>query len=132
VAKRPLNEYASELDAIVSDLASGQLRVSFDGLSDTLYIDLHERANQTTNVYVSDGWMYRVDRESDEVRGLQIDNVLAHAINVYPVLGRLLLIAEDLDDYPELTPIERSLKSWSIEHSHEALAELPELLATGD
>jgi len=103
-------------------------------LSDTLYVDFLAQPSPGVSVYLQDGWLIRVDRESDQVLGLQIENVLARAARKYPVLMKVLLLTDPAGFEP--SPIEQFMREDAAQHLNETADELrwsiPELVAVGD
>lgn len=57
MAKRELIEYTREVEEILVSLTREQMEISFDTLSDTLYLNFNRSASNASNVYVgAHGW----------------------------------------------------------------------------
>lgn len=124
MAKRELAEYAREVEDILASLTREQMEISFDTRSDTLYLNFNPSASNASNVYVGGGWMVRVDRHTDEVVGIQIENVLSHESEQLPFLVNLILLTDPEGYLP--SPIETAARRLAVSQSANTMAELRE------
>lgn len=60
----------------LDDLAENQVQVAYDRRSDTLSVSLVGDPHPAYNAYVDDDTMLRVDPETDEVVGIEIEQFL--------------------------------------------------------
>jgi hypothetical protein len=134
MAERSIAEYAKEIAERLERVDPNSARLSYDSISDTLYVDLEPQPRPGVSVYLQDGWMVRVDRDTDTAIGLQIENVLARAAHKYPVLAKVVLLTEPVGYEP--SPIEQFMRRDVAEHWSETADELrgtiPELALVGD
>lgn len=134
MAKRELAEYAREVEQILGSLTRQQMEISFDTLSDTLYLNFNPSATKASNVYVGGGWMVRVDRHTVEVVGIQIENVLSHESDQFPFLLNLILLTDPEGYLP--SPVETAARRLAVSHSADTMAELrekvPDFVTVGD
>jgi len=87
-------KYINELLTLTTRIDPGTLVFSYDHDSDTLMVHLYGRGIPGVSVPVADGWMLRLNRETDELIGVQIENLLAGAARKQPRLLRVLDAAE--------------------------------------
>ncbi|HKG24076.1 MAG TPA: hypothetical protein VKB09_00425 [Thermomicrobiales bacterium] len=87
-------KYVNELLTLTTRIDPGTLVFSYDHDSDTLMVHLYGRGIPGVSVPVADGWMLRLNRETDELIGVQIENLLAGAARKQPRLLRVLDAAE--------------------------------------
>ena len=134
MAKRPVREYLSELAAIFEHLDPEAMDFAFDLLSDTLYVDFDPSAVNSVNVYIDRGWMVRVSRQTDQILGLQIENVLAREAELFPFLYDLVLLTEPEGFEP--SPVEMAMRRSILQHPSEAIGRfrdhIPELAVAGN
>ena len=87
-------KYVNDLVSLLPRLDPRELVISYDHDSDTLMVHLYGRGIPGVSVPVADGWMLRLNRETDELIGIQIENLLANAARRQPRLLRVLDAAE--------------------------------------
>lgn len=87
-----MDSYVRQIDQALATQGLDQWTLSYDALSDTLYIDFDNRAGRCVSSYLPSGWMVRIDRETRQVHGLQIENVLALEVKRFPFLLDLVLL----------------------------------------
>jgi len=79
-------------------LARNQYTLAYDGVSDTLFIDFYGPGRPAVNVEVERGdhdyLFQRVDVETEEIVGIQIEDFLAYAVHLDPILLDALDIVE--------------------------------------
>lgn len=78
--------------------------------------------------------MVRVDRNTDKVVGIQIENVLSRESEQFPFLLNLILLTDPEGYLP--SPIETAARRLAVSHSANTMAELrekaPDLVSVGD
>ena len=78
----------------LTSVPSDQVRLTYDRPTDTLFVDFYGEARAAASVPLDRGdrdYLYvRVDPETDEVVGLQIEHFLSYAIEQHPELGSAL------------------------------------------
>ncbi len=78
--------------------SKNQYTVSYDAVSDTLYFDFYGPGKPAVNVEIDKGdhdyLFQRVDVDTQEVIGLQVDDFLAYAIHLDPYVFDVLDFAE--------------------------------------
>ena len=79
-----LNTYIRAIQESIDRLSDGALRIFYDAVSDSLYIDFDEKAPFTVNDYLAGGWMVRLDPGTSVVRGLHIENAPAVESEQFP------------------------------------------------
>jgi hypothetical protein len=89
-----IEQYLTELPSLIDRVDPSKVIFSYDHDSDTLMIHLAGRGRPGVSLPVAQGWMVRLDRETDEVIGVQIEGVLARAARTYPTLLGVLDLAE--------------------------------------
>jgi len=93
-----------------------------------------DRSRFATNVYVGGGWMVRVDRSTDEVLGIQVENVLSHVADKFPFLVDLVMLTEPVGYSPSI--VELAARRVASHHQEDAFAEfrdaVPTLAFAGD
>jgi hypothetical protein len=94
MASAKIEPYLTELASLVDRLDPTKVIFSYDHDSDTLVIHLTGRGRPGVSLPVAQGWMLRLDRETDELIGIQIEGVLARAARVHPKLLGVLDLAE--------------------------------------
>lgn len=87
-------KYLDDLSARLLRIDLQKLVISYDHGSDTLMVHLFGRGIPGVSVPIADGWMLRLNRETDELIGIQIENLLASAARKQPRLLRVLDAAE--------------------------------------
>ncbi len=101
-----------------------QTRFTYDGPSDTLFMDFYGDSRPAVNVAVRDGdrdYLYlRVDPDTEQVVGVQLEAFLGYAIDLHPDVQALLAVA-DLYDVPNEEAArlrargEAALDRWDVE-----------------
>ncbi len=101
-----------------------QICFTYDGPSDTLFMDFYGESRPAVRVPVHDGdrdYLYlRVDPDTEQVVGVQLEAFLGYAIDLHPDLRALLAVA-DLYDVPNEEAArlrargEAALERWEIE-----------------
>lgn len=87
-----LEGYARQVDDALAAQSIDRWQLYYDELADSLYIDFDEAAPGCLSSYLSGGWMVRIDRETGQVHGLHIENVLAREVERFPFLLDLVLL----------------------------------------
>ena len=104
----------------LESLPKGQVRFTYDRPSDTLYVDFYGKArpasSEPLDVGDRDYLFVRVDPQTDEVVGVQIESFLAYAVKQHPYFVEVLEVA-DLHGYDDLEAA--NLRRWAREQSHE-------------
>lgn len=81
----------------IGSLPMEQIRYAYDRPSDTLFVDFYGEARSAASVPLDlgdrDYFFVRVDVESQEVVGLQIESFLTYAIRLHPELLNALRFA---------------------------------------
>lgn len=98
MADQSIATYTGQLRAFVQDGDFSRVAITFDQWSDTLIMHLYGFGVPGFSVPVKDGVMFRLRMGSDEVIGVQVEGVLAHAVQEMPFLFDLIDIAE-VDDF---------------------------------
>ena len=134
MANRTVTEYLGELVAIFEQTKPEDMYFMFDLPSDTLYVDFDQSAVNCVNVYVDGGWMVRVNRQTNHVLGLQIENVLACEVERFPFLYDVVLLTEPEGFEP--SPVERAMRKAIVQHPADTINQfrdhIPELAGVGD
>ena len=68
--------------------------ICYDHDSDTLFVHFHGRGRPAVSLLVGDYVYLLVDSRTDEVVGLQVEDVLTEAIDEHPILLDALSVAE--------------------------------------
>lgn len=89
-----IERYLTDLSSLIDRLDPSAVVFSYDHDSDTLMVHLTDRGRPGVSVPVAQGWMLRLDRETDELIGIQIEGVLARAARTHPRLLGVLDLAE--------------------------------------
>jgi hypothetical protein len=83
-------KHTDELLALAPQLDPRRLVISYDHDSDTLMVYLFGRDIPGVSIQMADGWMLRLNRETGELVGIQIEYLLASAARTQPQLLRVL------------------------------------------
>ena len=89
-----MDQYRMELASLIERVDPSKVVFSYDHESDTLVIHLHGRGRPGVSIPVAQGWMLRLDSETDELIGVQIEGVLIRAARAHPPLLDVLDLAE--------------------------------------
>jgi hypothetical protein len=89
-----IDQYLTDLSSRIARIDPSTVVFSYDFDSDTLMIHLAGRGRPGVSLPVAQGWMLRLDRETDELIGVQIEGVLARAARAHPKLLGVLDLAE--------------------------------------
>jgi hypothetical protein len=89
-----IEQYLTELSLLIDRIDQSKVIFSYDYDSDTLMVHLYGRGRPGVSLPVAQGWMLRLDRETDEVIGVQVEGVLAGAARSHPRLLGVLDLAE--------------------------------------
>jgi uncharacterized protein YuzE len=68
----------------LEDIAEDHVRVAYDRRSDTLWVSLTGDPRPAYNVYADDDTMFRIDPDTNEVVGLEIEHFLHRALSLSP------------------------------------------------
>jgi uncharacterized protein YuzE len=68
----------------LEDIAEDHVRVEYDRRSDTLWVSLAGDPRPAYNLYVDDDTMFRIDPDTDEVVGLEIEHFLHRTLSLLP------------------------------------------------
>ena len=102
-------------------LTKQQYTAVYDGVSDTFYFDFYGPGRAAVNVEIDKGdhdYMFqRVDVETQEVVGLQIDDFLAYAVSQDPYFLDVLAFAELHHVTPDQAVAIRRALSRAQDHS---------------
>jgi len=78
-----------------------EIEYSFDEFSDTFYVSVLPQPQPGVSMVLHDGCMIRVHCDTDQVIGLQIENMVSRTLNQFPELSVLMsdqLTEHRLDD----------------------------------
>jgi hypothetical protein len=119
----------------LESLPMEQIRLTYDRPSNTLFVDFFGRALPAASIPVElgdrDYYYLRVDVETDEVVGLQIESFLTYALAQHPGLADVLAFAELVGtDRGSPTEIERLAAGVNPNHRDRA-AVIQELVRLG-
>lgn len=84
MARRDAFAYANELIQAMEAIDPVEIEYHYDNLSDTLVMSVLPQPQPGISVELYDGWMIRVHRDTDQVIGLHIENLLSRVIKDYP------------------------------------------------
>lgn len=115
-------------------LPSQQARFTYDGPSDTLFVDLYGEPRAAASIPLDRGdrdyLFLRVDPQTEEVVGLQIEHFLTYAVAQHPELRNALAVADLVGiDRAELRRLD-PMQDRATEHSRLAAIEDVMLLVT--
>jgi hypothetical protein len=98
----------------IESLPKGQVRFTYDGRLDTLFVNFYGKArpaaSEPLDVGERDYLFVRVDPLSQEVVGLQIEDFLSYAVGLYPGWVEAIEIA-DLRGYDDIAAA--NLRRWA-------------------
>jgi hypothetical protein len=97
-----IEQYRRELSSLIDRVDPNKVVFGCDHDSDTLMIHFSSRGRPGVSLPVAQGWMLRLDRQTDELIGIQIAGMLARAARAHPPLLDVLNLAE----LPGVTPDE--------------------------
>ncbi len=127
---RDVDNYVRQIEEALATQNLSEWQLHFDVLSDTLYINFDEKAPYGISSYLSGGWMVRVDRQTNQVHGLQIENVLALEVQNFPILLDLVLLTTPVGFTP--SKVEQAVRERAAAHLETAISSLrtslPQLL----
>ncbi len=118
------------------DATDDPLRASYDGPSDTMYLDFFGKGRPAASIPIEHGdrdfFYVRVDPSSSEIVGVQIEDFLAYAVEVEPWLLPILAFADiqAVDDNVADELRQRGIRSAEERRNSKALlAEFARLIA---
>ena len=101
MVRRPVKAYVNELLQAIETIDPMEIEYSFDEFSDTFYVSVLPQPQPGVSMVLHDGWMIRVHCDTDQVIGLQIENMVSRTLNQFPELSVLMsdqLTEHRLDD----------------------------------
>ena len=127
MARRPISAYVDELLRAMETVDPLAIEFSFDEFSDTLYVSLMPQPQPGVSMVLQDGWMTRVHRDTDQVIGLQIENMVSRTLNQFPDLSVLISdqLTEQRQDDPGYEDQSVEALTWFKEY-------VPRIAAVGD
>jgi hypothetical protein len=87
----------NQLNEAIHETDIGRAVVRYDGDADILIVHLYGLGRRAVNVVVADDFMVRLDRDHDQVVGIQVDHFLSKVVPEHPNLLDILDIAQLLD-----------------------------------